>query len=129
VALAHLERAHRLSPLDAQTYNKFLASAFATFTAGRYEESLEWTDRTLKEKADYVPGWRMRAACFGLLGRLDEGREAVLRLLAFSPRETQASIRAYYSVSIKKQAAVDAFVEGLRRVGMPPGDEAQARTA
>lgn len=129
VALAHLERASRLSPLDAQTYNKLLASAFATFTAGRYEESLEWTDRTLKEKADYVPAWRMRAACFGLLGRPDEGREAVLRLLALSPHETQASIRAYYSVAIKKQAAVDAFVEGLRRVGMPPGDEAQARTA
>ena len=128
VALAHLERAHRLSPLDAQTYNKFLAAAFACFTAGRYEESLEWTDRTLKEKADYVPAWRMRAACFGLLGRLDEGREAVLRLLAFSPRETQASIRTYYSVSIKKPDAVDAFVEGLRRVGMPPGDEAPAMT-
>lgn len=129
VALAHLERAHRLSPLDAQTYNKFLAAAFACFTAGRYEESLEWTDRTLKEKADYVPAWRMRAACFGLLGRLDEGREAVLRLLAFSPQETQASIRAYYSVSIKKPGAVDAFVEGLRRVEMPPGDEAPAATA
>jgi adenylate cyclase len=129
VAIAHLERAHRLSPLDAQTYNKFLAAAFATFTAGRYEESLEWTDRTLKEKADYVPAWRMRAACFGLLGRIDEGQEAVLRLLAFSPHETQASIRTYYSVSIKKPGAVDAFVEGLRRVGMPPGDEAPAMTA
>lgn len=129
VALAHLERAHRLSPLDAQTYNKFLAAAFACFTAARYEESLEWTDRTLKEKADYVPAWRMRAACFGLLGRHDEGREAVLRLLAFSPHETQASIRTYYSVSIKKPSAVDAFVEGLRLVGMPAGDEAQARSA
>lgn len=129
VALAHLERAHRLSPLDAQTYNKFLAAAFATFTAGRYEESLDWTDRTLREKADYVPAWRMRAACFGLLGRIDEGREAVLRLLAFSPRETQASIRTYYSVSIKKPGAVDAFVEGLRRAGMPPGGDAPAMTA
>ena len=128
VALAHLERAHRLSPLDAQTYNKFLAAAFACFTAARYEESLEWTDRTLKAKADYVPAWRMRAACFGLLGRFDEGREAVLRLLSFSPHETQASIRAYYSVSIKKPSAVDAFVEGLRRVGMPPGEEAPATT-
>ena len=57
-----------------------------------------------------------------------DGREAVLRLLAFSPRETQASIRTYYSVSIKKAGAVDAFVEGLRRVGMPPGDEAPALT-
>jgi hypothetical protein len=53
----------------------------------------------------------------------------VLRLLAFSPRETQASIRTYYSVSIKKPGAVDAFVEGLRRAGMPPGGDAPAMTA
>lgn len=123
VALAHLERAHRLSPLDAQTYNKFLAAAFACFTAGRYEESLEWTGRTLKEKADYVPAWRMRAACFGLLDRIDEGREAVLRLLALSPHETQSSLRTYYSVAIKKPEAVDAFVEGARRAGLPDGDD------
>lgn len=58
-----------------------------------------------------------------------KGGRAVLRLLAFSPQETQASIRAYYSVSIKKPGAVDAFVEGLRRVEMPPGDEAPAATA
>lgn len=123
VALAHLERAHRLSPLDAQTYNKFLAAAFACFTAGRYEDSLDWTGRTLQEKADYVPAWRMRAACFGLLGRLDEGQEAVRRLLALSPQETQPSLRSYYSVSIKREGAVDALVEGLRQAGLPAGDE------
>ncbi|WP_170979288.1 adenylate/guanylate cyclase domain-containing protein [Roseomonas sp. HF4] len=123
VALAHLERAHRLSPVDAQTYNKFLAAAFATFTAGRYEDSLDWTGRTLQEKADYVPAWRIRAACLGLLDRPDEGREAVRRLLALSPRETQSSLRRYYSVSIKREGAVDALVEGLRRAGLPAGDE------
>lgn len=129
VALEHLERAHRLSPRDAQTYNKFLAAAFAAFNAGRYEESLGWTGRSLKEKPDYSPAWRMRAACFGLLDRIDEGKEAVLRLLALSPNETQASLRHYYNLTMKKPGAVDALVEGLRRVGMPAGDDLLPRSA
>ncbi|MDO9708404.1 adenylate/guanylate cyclase domain-containing protein [Paracraurococcus lichenis] len=122
VALAHLERAHRLSPLDAQTYNKFLAAAFATFAAGRYEESLGWSSRALNEKADYVPAWRIRAACFGLLDRAEEGREAVLRLLALSPKETQASLRIYYGVSFKAAGAVDRLVAGLARSGLPEAE-------
>lgn len=123
VALAHLERAHRLSPRDAQTYNKFLAAAFATFNAGRYEECLDWTDRSLKEKPDYAPAWRLRAACFGLLDRIDEGQEAVQRLLALNPDATLASMRRYYNLTMKKPGAVDRLVEGLRRVGLPAGDE------
>jgi adenylate cyclase len=119
VALAHLERAQRLSPRDVQTYNKLTAAAFATFTAGRYEESLEWANRTLLEKPDYLPGWRIRAACLGLVDRIDEGNAAVSRLLALSPTETQTSTRIYYSVSIKKVAAVDALVAGLGRAGLP----------
>jgi adenylate cyclase len=122
VALAHLERAQRLSPRDAQTYNKMTAAAFATFTAGRYEESLEWANRTLLEKPDYLPAWRIRAACLGLLGRIEEGNAAVSRLLALSPKETQSSTRVYYAISIKRASAVDALVDGLGRAGLPMDD-------
>ncbi|MFN7306646.1 MAG: adenylate/guanylate cyclase domain-containing protein [Alphaproteobacteria bacterium] len=119
VALAHLERAQRLSPRDAQTYNKLTAAAFATFTAARYEESLDWANRTLLEKPDYLPAWRIRAACLGLLDRIEEGNTAVSRLLALNPKETQTSTRIYYSVSIKKASAIDAIVTGLDRAGLP----------
>jgi hypothetical protein len=95
------------------------AAAWATFTAERYEESLDWANRALLEKPDYLPGWRMRAACLGLLDRIDEGNAAVSRLLALSPKETQNSTRIYYSVSIKKASAVDALVAGLGRAGLP----------
>jgi len=119
VALAHLERAQRLSPRDAQTYNKLTAAALATFTAERYQESLDWANRTLLEKPDYLPGWRIRTACLGLLDRIDEGRAAVSRLLALSPKETQTSTRIYFSGSKLKASAVDAFVAGLGRAGLP----------
>jgi adenylate cyclase len=122
VALAHIERAQRLSPRDAQTYNKLTAAAFATFIAARYEESLDWANRTLLEKPDYLPSWRIRAACLGVLGRIEEGNAAVSRLLALSPKETQKSTRIYYSVSIKRASAVDALVAGLGKAGLPMDD-------
>jgi adenylate cyclase len=120
-ALQHLARAHRLSPVDEQTYNKHLAAAFATFGVGRYEESLGWSEQSLAGKPDYVPAWRIRAASLGLLGLRDEGREAVLRVLALSPDETCTSTRIYYSGPFQAPGAVDALVEGLRRAGLPAG--------
>lgn len=121
VALQHLARAEQLSPVDAQTYNKQTAAAWAVFGVGRYEECLTWTERALASKPDYAPPWRLRAACFGLLGHLEEGREAVLRLLALSPEETCASTRIYYTPSFTAPGSVDALVEGLGRAGLPAG--------
>ena len=120
-ALQHLARATQLSPVDAQTYNKQTAGAWATFGVGRYEGCLAWTEQALASKLDYAPPWRLRAASFGLLGRLEEGKEAVLRLLALSPDETCASSRIYYTPTYLAPGAVDAMVEGLRRAGLPEG--------
>ncbi|MDB5314604.1 MAG: hypothetical protein JWO26_1227 [Rhodospirillales bacterium] len=121
VALQHLARAQQLSPVDAQTYNKQTAAAWATFGVGRYEDCLTWTERALASKPDYAPPWRLRAACFGLLGHLEEGREAVLRLLALSPEETCASTLVYYTPSFPAPGAVSALVDGLGRAGLPVG--------
>ncbi len=121
VALQHLTRAEQLSPINPQTYNKHIAAAFATFGVGRYEESLRWSEKALVDKPDFTPVWRIRAASFGQLYRIDEAHEALLRMLALSPQETCASLRVYYSVSFKAPGAVDALVEGLRRAGLPEG--------
>ena len=73
-------------------------------------------------KLDYLPPLRMLAACLGLLDRVPEGREALVRLLAVNPRETQASVRAYYQAAFKKPGSCEWLVEGLRRCGLPTGE-------
>jgi adenylate cyclase len=121
-ALEHLVLSTRLSPVDVQTYNKHTAAAFAHFMAERYAAALDSSHRALMHKLDYLPPLRMLAACLGLLDRVPEGREALVRLLAVNPRETQASVRAYYQAAFKKPGSCERLVEGLRRCGLPTGE-------
>ena len=118
-AIAHLERSARLSPLDALAYLWSVGFVFAHFMAGRYEEASAWCDKTLHEAPDYPPALRMKAATCGLLGRLDEGRVWVERLLAVSPDTTVSSMRLYYGVAMKKPGCLEAFLDGLRKAGLP----------
>ena len=61
---------------------------------------------------------RTKAALCGLLGRIDEGRQWVARLLAAEPDWTVSRARRYYGVH-KRPADVELFVEGLRKAGLP----------
>jgi TolB-like protein/Tfp pilus assembly protein PilF len=118
-AIAHLERSARLSPLDAFAFLWSMGFMLAHFMAGRYEEASAWCDKTLHEAADHPPALRMKAATCGLLGRLDEGRAWVERLLAVNPDTTVSSMRLYYGVIMKKPGCLEAFLEGLRKAGLP----------
>jgi adenylate cyclase len=118
-AIAHFERSARLSPLDASAFIWSLGFVFAHFMAGRYEEASSWCDKTLREAPDHPPALRMKAATCGLLGRLDEGRVCVERLLAANPGTTVSSMRLYYGVAMKRPESIEAFLDGLRKAGLP----------
>jgi len=53
------------------------------------------------------------------LGRIEEAREAVRNVLAANPNETLATMRAYLQTSFQDAASLDAYLEGLRRAGLP----------
>ncbi len=118
-AIAHLERSARLSPLDAFAFLWSMGFMLAHFMAGRYEEASAWCDKTLHEAPDHPPALRMKAATCGLLGRLDEGRAWVERLLAVNPDTTVSSMRLYYGALMKKPGCLEAFLDGLRKAGLP----------
>ena len=119
LAIAHLERSVRLSPLDAFASVGSLGFVFAHFMAGRYEEASAWCDKVLHHQPDYPPALRMKVATCGLLGQLDEGRVWVERLLAVTPDATISSMRPYYGVFLKKPGCLAAFLDGLRKAGLP----------
>jgi adenylate cyclase len=119
LAIAHLERSVRLSPLDVFAFLGSLGFAWAHFMAGRYEEASTWCDKTLQEQPDFPPALRMKAATCGLLGRLDEGRAWVERLLAGHPHTTVSSMRLHYGGIMKKPGCLEAFLDGLRKAGLP----------
>ena len=93
IALDHLERAGRLSPMDIAAGLRLSAVALAHFVAGRYDIALDWTARALNETPNFLPPRRLRAACLGHLGRLEEGRQAVTQLLALGPNETVEQVQ------------------------------------
>jgi TolB-like protein/class 3 adenylate cyclase len=119
LAIAHLERSARLSPLDAFAYLGLVGFAFAHFMAGGYEEASTWCDKTLHEHPEFPPALRMKAATCGLLGQLDEGRAWVERLLAGHPHTTVSSIRLHYGIFMKKPGCLEAILDGLRKAGLP----------
>jgi adenylate cyclase len=83
-SLGYLERAGRLNPLNRTAFFYFV-HALAHFVAGEHEAVVEWTTKALQERSSYAAALRYRAASLGLLGRLEEGRQAVQRLLALAP--------------------------------------------
>ena len=63
-AIEPFEHAMRLNPLDRHRRNFTTGIARAHLAAGRYEEALDWADRTLREEPGYRGGLSSKAiAC------------------------------------------------------------------
>jgi adenylate cyclase len=117
-AIESLHRAMRLSPLDPLGYMFKAALAFAHTVAGQFEEALEWVDQSLHDQERFVPAIRYRAALCGHLGRIEEGREWLRRLMAVRPGLT---ITKYMrEASVYQPPEIRAiFADGFRRAGLP----------
>ena len=91
--------------------------------AGEFEAAAEWTAKALQERPNYAPALRYRAASLGLLGRVEEGRQVVQRLLELVPDYTIARARRHIEFDMnnifKTPGVADSFYEGLRRSGVP----------
>ena len=89
---------------------------------GNYEDASDAAERALTQLATFPPALRLKVVTSGLLGRLDEGRACVQRLLAVNPNASVAMLRAYYEpVWRSNPAALKSYLEGLRASGLPEG--------
>lgn len=121
-AIAYLDRAGRLNPLN-QPPMFYFAYAQAHVVATEHEAVVEWTEKALHQLPNHLASLRYRAASLGLLGRLEEGREVVKRILALAPDFTIAGARQHIEFNMhnvfKTPGVADALYEGLRRCGVP----------
>jgi adenylate cyclase len=121
-ALDHLARADRLNPLEGGVSHN-LGYALAYFAAGEYASVIEWTGKILRDRPNYMTALRYRAASFGLLNRVNEGRQVVRQILELVPTFTIAWVRKHIEFdtnnAFKKAGVADALYEGLRRSGTP----------
>jgi adenylate cyclase len=117
-AIEALERAIQLSPLDPLGFFFSSGIALAHLAAGQYQEAMEWADRCWREHPRYTPALRISLVSCAHLGRTEEARTSVRRLLEIYPRSTIAGWKAntmgYYPAEISV-----VFEEGFRKAGLP----------
>jgi adenylate cyclase len=111
-AIPMVEKAIRLSPQDP-LMNEFLFTiGSAHFIASRYEESIEFAQRSLDLKADQPGAWRILAAANALTDKLVEARQAVGQLLRLTPNLTEDRLRIFL-----QDDAAEMYLKGLRLAG------------
>ncbi|MDH5288305.1 MAG: adenylate/guanylate cyclase domain-containing protein [Betaproteobacteria bacterium] len=125
-ALAHLERARALSPNDPTAFYVLTGLGMAHLLAGRCEEGARLATDAAALYDEWDATYYVLAAAQGHLGRLDEARASIARLVALIPG---ASIARYREMVPIRDPERLAFLEkGLRVAGLPERtDPEQAR--
>jgi hypothetical protein len=108
----------RLSPLDPLGHIFTGGLAVAHVIAGRYEEAIEWADRSSREVPRYESALRNRVVACAHLGRIEEARAWLGRLLEIIPGLTIARYKALRAVYLPPEI-LNIYVEGLRKAGLP----------
>lgn len=117
-ALAASERSLQLSPLDPLRFYYDSLSSAAAMGAQRHGRAVQLAERAIRANRMHGSAYRTLAIAQAMLGRPDEARQTVQRLLAVEPGST---VRQFVT-----RAAVDSeqnrrFAQALREAGLPPG--------
>jgi tetratricopeptide (TPR) repeat protein len=115
-AIDAIERARRLSPLDPRTFLCALNIAIAHLAARRFEQAIEWADRALHDQPRAVGAMRVKVIALAHLGRLDEARAELGRMLAIDPKLTIAGFREYFHFAAPE--VLELYIAGLRLAGL-----------
>jgi tetratricopeptide (TPR) repeat protein len=117
VALEHLSRAMRLSPLDPLMFALQMEVGHAHYIAGRYAEAAIWVEKALREQPNFLPTIRLLAASNALSGRLEEAQKAMARGRALDPGMRISNLKDRVGPWHPEDFA--RYVQALRLAGLP----------
>ena len=115
--LQALEEAHRLSPRDP-----FLAiyaptvRYMALFALERYEETIAVCRATTASHPHHAGAWRLMTVSLGLLGRVDEAKDALAHTLTLQPDLSSAHVEINTVYANPEDRS--RFLKGLRKAGL-----------
>jgi TolB-like protein len=118
LAIEHLARAMRLSPLDPFMFTMQGVTAFAHFFAGRYDEASAWAERAFWQRPNILATLRISAVSNAYAGRLEEARTAVARALELDPEMRISNLKDRIGV-FRRPEDYAKYAEGLRMAGLP----------
>ena len=115
-AVAHFERALRLSPLDPMNFNNYVGLGSASEIAERYDDAVAFYRRALQERPH--ADWILRGLVGALAGagRMDEAAVEFKRLMAAYPDLT---VTKYKKAMVFSAATLDRLGANLKKAGLP----------
>jgi TolB-like protein/class 3 adenylate cyclase/tetratricopeptide (TPR) repeat protein len=90
-AIAHFERAMRLSPRDPEMASMLTGISFAHLISGHYEKALSFAQQSIDEGPQFTSGHRAKTTALIFLNRQQEAGAAAEMLLTCDPRFTISS--------------------------------------
>ncbi len=118
IAIEHLARAMRLSPLDPTFHVMQAATASAHFFAGRYDEASSWALRALREQPNNLDVIGLLALSDALAGRLEKARAGMARLVQLSPGRRLSNISDRMPPYRRPEDRAK-VLEAARKAGLP----------
>jgi tetratricopeptide (TPR) repeat protein len=117
IAIEHLQKAMRLSPVDTTMFMMQMAMAFAHYIAGRDEEAFAWAEKALQRNPFLAPATRIAAASAALLGRMADATKYLALLGQLDPGLRISNLGA--RVTLRRAEDRERLAEGLRKAGLP----------
>jgi DNA-binding winged helix-turn-helix (wHTH) protein/tetratricopeptide (TPR) repeat protein len=123
-AIAHAEKALRLSPADVLAYHPYCALALSHLVRGDYGPAVHFATRATRANTGFSVTHAYLAAAQAHLGDTEAAAFAAARLLEIAPGFT---IGGFVRMDVLRNETAQALSIGLRLAGLP--DEARAATA
>jgi tetratricopeptide (TPR) repeat protein len=117
LALAHIGRAKRLSPVDPHMFTMNGAEALAHFVARRHDEAFASSENALHQNPFFSPGTRIAVASAALLGRMQDAKKYVARLQMLDPELRISNLCS--RINFRRPDDLALMAEGLRKAGVP----------
>ena len=117
LAIDHLQRAMRLSPVDSLMFMMHGGMAFAHFTAGRYDEAFAWAEKALQRNPFVSPATRIATASAALLGRSADAAKYLALLRQLDPGLRVSNL--HERINLRRPDDHARLADGLRRAGLP----------
>jgi len=116
-ARKHAEHVLRISPRNPTHWVTYTQIAEADLQEGRYQEATESAKKALRLNNYMIQAHLILAASCAHLQRLDEARAAVKQSLKLNDRLTITRLDEFFPIARYKN--LDAYLEGLRKAGLP----------
>ena len=117
LALVHVERAKRLSPVDPHMFTMNGAEALAHFVARRHDEAFASAENALRHNPFFSQATRIAVASAAILGRMEDAKKYFARLQMLDPELRISNLGD--RISFRRPDDFSLLAEGLRKAGVP----------